>query len=86
MSYVRLSSHSDVYVFHDVAGYLHCCGCLLGGGYTTQSRVAMVAHLKEHKASSHQVPLSAIARLRWEKRTFGDVVAFEEDRNDRHDR
>ena len=46
----------------------------------------MVAHLKEHKASGHQVPLSVIARLRWEKRTFGDDVAFEEDQNDRYDR
>lgn len=65
MSYARFRRGvSDVYVYLDCGGYLNCCGCWLSEFsqpfYTTPD---MVAHLEEHRAAGHVVPVNLVADL-----------------------
>jgi hypothetical protein len=74
MSYCRFAwGGSDVYVYDSVGGFLTCCGCkLLDGGFDVgydgeepdrEALLAMVYHLRWHRANGHVVPLHAPAEL-----------------------
>lgn len=62
MSYARLAEDSDVYVFIDGGGVVHCCWCSLGEDFAG-TRAEVLAHLERHRASGHKVPSSAVGRL-----------------------
>ena len=57
MSYARFSETSSVYVYADVGGYVACCGCILGDEWECHSAQEVVAHMREHEAAGHQVPV-----------------------------
>lgn len=64
--YARFGKHSDVHVYADDSGYLNCCACHLdparAGGHL-YSTGDMIAHLREHAATGHLVPVNTIAAL-----------------------
>lgn len=73
MSYARLS-HSDLYLFMNMQGYLECMGCMLapitvmahstsGASFRTKSTSAMIKHIKEHRMAGHNVPEDIEERL-----------------------
>lgn len=79
MSYVRFGKDSDVYVY-GAALDLECCGCsllqdnksLFGGFYNTNSRSAMIEHLKLHKRRGDKVPPRVFKRLKEEINQIGE--------------
>ena len=69
MSYARLGPDSDVYVVRSTEG-LECLACALDDPELdpTPDRIfssssSMVAHLRQHKAAGHKVPLQACIDL-----------------------
>lgn len=69
MSFVRFGSDgSQVYIYHDVAGYRVCCFCGLAKvtydaaddahweDFKTNDLGAMLAHIADHRAAGHVVP------------------------------
>ena len=60
MSYARMSSTSDVYVWSD-GNRIHCTWCRLAAPGASDTFVhaeypPMIAHLEEHRARGHKVP------------------------------
>lgn len=65
MSYVRFGEKgSDVYVYLDVDGTIHCCGCFLlpedEHCPRTATAAGMADHLRRHLAAGHVVPSGVI--------------------------
>ncbi len=76
MSYCRMSSKSDVYVYLGAEG-LVCFGCELEHtalNFVATRRTEMISHLREHKAKGHLVPNKALGRLDAELLESGDLV------------
>lgn len=65
MSYVRWSSHSDVYVFMNTFGDYVCCSCSLNGAadWVTACPGPMRSHLLKHRKEGDKVPDFPIERL-----------------------
>jgi hypothetical protein len=76
MAYARFSSHSDVYVYEDVRGFLCCMRCDLSDDRETRtkSRGEMIEHLEDHRRAGHKVPDDATAELKVEVTKLGDLV------------
>lgn len=59
MSYCRFLE-ADVYVFMHVGGFLECSACILGHEerepFDANDTQTMIAHLKKHVESNHNVP------------------------------
>jgi hypothetical protein len=75
MAYARFRAEgSDVYVYHDVGGFLICVRCGLSDERETRttSRKAMVEHLKSHLTAGESVPQSAFDELEREILELGD--------------
>jgi hypothetical protein len=76
MSYCRLIT-SDIYLYHDVGGYIHCCFCNFDSeGYGTRlyTRSAAIEHVEAHIAAGDSVPDHVIPTLRAEIEQEGDAV------------
>lgn len=83
MSYCRFGS-GDVYLYHDVGGYLCCCACRFHketirgyrafGNVELKSRTQALQHLHVHRRAGHRVPQYAFERLEREIREIGDRV------------
>lgn len=55
---------SHVYVYDDTGGRITCCACRLDAGksnFNAQTEDEMVAHLAQHVAAGHHVPMSLYA-------------------------
>lgn len=74
MSYARMSSESDVYVYEHCAGFIECCGCRLtapdewedvGFAKLSTAREAL-EHLEWHVREGDLVPQRAFDRVREE--------------------
>ena len=66
MSYCRFGSGgSDVYVYRDSGGKVHCCMCSLDDDccLVVDGPREMIAHLREHQKAGHCVPAAALQRL-----------------------
>lgn len=65
MSWARLGSDSDVYVYDDVQYGPTCLWCPLAAGerQSFPSLVALHVHLTEHLRAGHKVPQSALDSL-----------------------
>lgn len=68
MSYARMSSDSDVYVYRTGDDDHICCHwcSLTDHGRWDGKRAEAVAHLEAHAAAGHKVPEHALERLREE--------------------
>lgn len=56
MSYARFGENSDVYVYAHYAGYVQCCGCLLGDWWNFDTAEEIATHMDEHVSAGHKVP------------------------------
>lgn len=60
MSWTRFSTPgSDVYIFENVGGFIHCCACWLDGDARFTEPAPLRAHMEAHKAAGHGVPKCA---------------------------
>lgn len=87
MSYCRFGE-ADVYVYHDVGGYINCCACprgeqvptiieglTMGRDFKAYTRSAMIEHLEWHRELGDDVPEDVFERLRREIAEGNDAVA-----------
>jgi hypothetical protein len=76
MAYARFSSHSDVYVYEDVGGFLCCMRCDFSETRETRtkSRGEMIEHLEVHRRAGQKVPEDALEELRAEIAKLGDSI------------
>ena len=72
MSYCRAGEQSDLYIIHNIYGYLECM--CKEKGYKTKSRQDMVFHILAHAIKGHKVQQHAVDRLRKEINEKGDLV------------
>ena len=65
MSYCRVSTDSDVYVFYNTGDFYECCGCRFGGpSPMLRTATEMLEHLRKHQEAGHKVPQYAIDGLK----------------------
>jgi hypothetical protein len=64
VSVVRWSYKSNVYVYHDVNGFIACCGCWIRRrNFYARTERGMIAHLRRHVELGHKVPAYAFKEL-----------------------
>lgn len=65
MSFAHFSENSDIYLFHNVGGWIECACCPLFHAHTARffTWTDAIDHLLEHICQGHKVPESAIKRL-----------------------
>ena len=64
MSYARRGwGGSDLYIYLDTNGFLHCQVCPLGGSFRAYTTNDMVAHVEEHIAAGHKTEPDLIDAL-----------------------
>jgi hypothetical protein len=64
MSYARKGwGGSQLYIYLDSAGFLHCQGCPLGGSFQADSTADMVSHVHRHLLAGHRTEPGLIAAL-----------------------
>lgn len=81
MSYCRWSD-GDLYVYHDVGGFLICMCCSFTpvgptgwhGDFTTTSRKGMASHVREHIAAGHDADEDVAKELENESAVEGDEI------------
>jgi hypothetical protein len=75
VSYVRFLE-ADLYIYHDVNGYVTRCGCRLGEpDFHTTELQAMLEHVGKHRLAGHDVPDDMEQRLREDWPDFGEVTS-----------
>ncbi len=83
MSYCRFrEGQSDVYLYHDIDGYYHCCGCKLSGDARLETLAEALAHLEAHRKAGHKVPQYAFDRVCLEMTVEFQSVQCEHREND----
>ena len=77
MAYSRFKSDgSNVYVYHDVRGFIVCMRCAQSerGEFRAPSRSAMIEHLQRHLLAGEQVPKSTFNESESEIAALGDAI------------
>jgi hypothetical protein len=80
VSFVRFGEGgSDVYVYHDVRGYVTCCFCPANpdpegqDDFHTTELEEMLGHLEEHRRAGQHVPAWVDADMRGRWPDFGEA-------------
>jgi hypothetical protein len=81
MSYCRAyDDKHQVYMYHDISGYIVCCGCDLttwnpetGNSPRFHTYIDALKHLVEHRRAGHKFPFYAFEGLINDMIEYGDI-------------